>query len=1073
MGESLDVEVSAVVSRAQFLQEKLARSGQDPSSAVDHELREAWVDAVEPAGTAWFAKRLEWQRLLDPDDGVTAGDHEWGARLGDICRAAQDGATLEPSPWRGEDPIAFEDLLAPAIVVARRQLLGRMGAMDSVRSLSEHLEDSAYLDLERALCQQLLQLAGKALDHVLARARPPGRALLLGLGLNGGGPPGREQYDEFVRRHLDSGLLDLFEEFPVLGRLMATAVVHWVDATCELLQHIRLDWECLVGELGVTRTSKVVAIRTGLGDRHRGGRTVSRLVMCDGRSVVYKPRSLAMEAEFNRLVGWTNSVASTGPGLRALTVVDCGDHGWCEYVAPRPCAEGEGAATFFERAGRLLCLLHVLRATDCHFENVVAAGDHPVLVDAETLLYPDPRPLFGEDEGPGTGPLVDPLVAGSVLRVGLLPRWQIAGRSAFDNSGLGGPSRRGGGSVPLVWVDVDSDDLRLVPGTPDPDEAVNLPVAGGVTASVFEHEDSLVQGFSDMYQLLQGRAGELVAPGRPLALMRTAQARFIQRSTRVYGQLLDALLEPTSLVGGAEAGLQLERLATAYLAAPDAPRAWRAFAAEVRGLSRFDVPLFETRPDSLDLWSSDGSVIEEAFEVPGHDAVVARIEALDDRDLAKQVRVIRMTVAARRDVALTRPPGRVVRSRPAETHADELVQGAVELATRLEADALPDGRDSVTWLGVRHRAEADCLETGVIDDFLYDGRAGLGVFFGALFATTGEARWQRLALAALAGPRARLRQVASDGRPLAARLHGLGGTSGLGGLLHSLTLAGSFLDHESHRDLHADAAELAGWFTPSLVSGDANLDVVGGTAGALLALAALHDRTGIAEARTGVAACATHLVEQRTGARPRAWRTVAPRRLAGFGHGAAGICYALTRAHTITGEASFLDAALEGVEFERRLFDSRHSAWPDRRPVELRADGRWPARWCHGAAGIVLGRLGMMTEPGASPVDALEEEIRAGLVAVEQQYGTGWDTMCCGLAGRVEAFTVAAQRLDDPGYADLAAAGAAVLLEGVREGLRLPALRNSRPGMFQGVSGIGYQLLRVADPGLPSVLLLA
>ena len=36
----------------------------------------------------------------------------------------------------------------------------------------------------------------------------------------------------------------------------------------------------------------------------------------------------------------------------------------------------------------LLAVLHALGATDVHRENLVAAGDRPVLVDAETVMHP-------------------------------------------------------------------------------------------------------------------------------------------------------------------------------------------------------------------------------------------------------------------------------------------------------------------------------------------------------------------------------------------------------------------------------------------------------------------------------------------------------------------------------------------------------------------------------------------------------------------------------------------------------------------------------------------------------------
>jgi lantibiotic modifying enzyme len=87
----------------------------------------------------------------------------------------------------------------------------------------------------------------------------------------------------------------------------------------------------------------------------------------------------------------------------------------------------------------LLCLLYVLRATDCHAENLIACGEHPVLVDMETLLHHDTNPLDRLSESLWNQRSLHDKLGASVLRCGLLPRWEISAdrRDAYDVSGLG------------------------------------------------------------------------------------------------------------------------------------------------------------------------------------------------------------------------------------------------------------------------------------------------------------------------------------------------------------------------------------------------------------------------------------------------------------------------------------------------------------------------------------------------------------------------------------------------------------------------------------------------------------
>ncbi len=68
-------------------------------------------------------------------------------------------------------------------------------------------------------------------------------------------------------------------------------------------------------------------------------------------------------------------------------------YGWVEHVAAAACESGEEIERFYRRQGELLALLYVLDAADIHSENLIAAGEHPFLVDLEALFHPlDRRP---------------------------------------------------------------------------------------------------------------------------------------------------------------------------------------------------------------------------------------------------------------------------------------------------------------------------------------------------------------------------------------------------------------------------------------------------------------------------------------------------------------------------------------------------------------------------------------------------------------------------------------------------------------------------------------------------------
>ena len=101
--------------------------------------------------------------------------------------------------------------------------------------------------------------------------------------------------------------------------------------------------------------------------------------------MIYRPRSIAVDVHFQELLEWLNA-RGANPAFRTMRMLDRGDHGWVEPVAPVGCESSEATTRFHERVGGLMALLHVLEAAGLSSAHVVAHGEHPVVVDAELLF---------------------------------------------------------------------------------------------------------------------------------------------------------------------------------------------------------------------------------------------------------------------------------------------------------------------------------------------------------------------------------------------------------------------------------------------------------------------------------------------------------------------------------------------------------------------------------------------------------------------------------------------------------------------------------------------------------------
>jgi len=298
----------------------------------------------------------------------------------------------------------------------------------------------------------------------------------------------------------------------------------------------------------------------------------------------------------------------------------------------------------------------------------------------------------------------------------------------------------------------------------------------------------------------------------------------------------------------------------------------------------------------------------------------------------------------------------------------------------------------------------------------------------------------------------------------------LGGGTGIGSVIYGLVRAGELLGEP---ELLVDADRAAALITDDLVLNDQKYDTLAGAAGALLGFLAL-DKCGsdIAIKRAGV--IGRHLVGAQisTGSMRGGWPRPDGQPLTGMSHGAAGISLALARLADSTDDDAVRRSAQMGLEFERSCFDEKSGNWPD---LRLRSDADkadapdFPCRWCHGAPGIGLARLGMCGI--VSEVERLED-VEAALSATIACQPAMLDLICCGTFGRLEFLLEAGIRLDRPELVAMARARAMQRLTDTTAGFTWARGGDHENLSFhQGVAGIGYVLLRLCEPGiLPSVL---
>jgi len=674
-----------------------------------------------------------------------------------------------------------------------------------------------------------------------------------------------------------------------------------------------------------------------------------------------------------------------------------------------------------------------------HQENILAAGSHPVPIDLEMILQAADERVYGDladDTGQAYASAMQTVVD-SVLTVGLLPAY---GRHSTSKVFvIGGVNSNSSQRVTVSWTDLNTDSMSPVKVTDTVATVSNLPFLDGQRGSLGDHIDDLMSGFAAYARFLHRLdAADLFDDFAGLRI------RTVIRPTRFYGFLLMRLRDRQMMDDGGVWSAQADFVARLADWEADSDPMWPLLREERTALVDLNIPHFTTDTG------------------PGIERACGRLRELDDREVDWQLEVIRQNT----DLLRARPP-RTLEALSAGTESVQTVftREAGAIAEALSSLAVRRGRGAA-WIGLDWLGDSEISQLVVLGPDLYNGACGIGVFLAAFGSVTGDAGAKGLALSAVAGLR---RQLHTRNPARLARSLGIGGGLGLGSIVYALSVIAELSDDDSVLD---DAHAAAALITEEMIAADDHLDVLGGSAGAILCLLRLYRQSGREDALELADKCGRRLTGcERTG-HPGASTWTSPvfgHPLNGMSHGAAGFAYSLASLSSATGNAGYARQAMECVAFENSTFDAAHRGWADLRGI---ADSAWPCKWCYGSAGIGLARIAM-TKHAGEPLELRARDISRALDGVQDAWPATTDTLCCGTLGSIEFLAEAGDVLDRGELRDLAVARLLTIVEtrGAAGDYRWSGGTSQfNLGLFRGIAGVGYTLLRAAAPSLPNVL---
>ena len=258
----------------------MKRAGQDDCADG---ARKPISKTTDSSSSGWKLKDLDEEQLrrLLGEDGEAVRSRtaeipvwlaNWASAFSNADRIESPMARMAKDQWRDHPSLAFLTAIAPLVRQGRERLRAGVEAL-----IAANADSQSELPFDPATIENLLfgslpvELAGMmsrtmALELNVARVSEE---------LTGETPD--ERFESFIGSLADPAVAQrIFAEYPVLARSLTETIDRRIDAGLELLERLSRDWPEIRSRLcGADDPGKLTELSFGMGDTHRGGRTVA------------------------------------------------------------------------------------------------------------------------------------------------------------------------------------------------------------------------------------------------------------------------------------------------------------------------------------------------------------------------------------------------------------------------------------------------------------------------------------------------------------------------------------------------------------------------------------------------------------------------------------------------------------------------------------------------------------------------------------------------------------------------------------------------------------------------------
>lgn len=812
-------------------------------------------------------------------------------------------------------------------------------------------------------------------------------------------------------------LFSLYCKYPVLCRLLLKLTLNFINNIDCMLNNIHNNYSSMLSTFKLNKTSTIESIQFNPHETHQDGLNVSILNFSCGRKLVYKPRNLAILNAYQNLIEFINLHCNTVNllDLHAPLALVKDNFTLEEYIEHLPCQTKLEVKNFYKRLGQNAYIAYLLRGTDMHMENIIASGEYPYFIDIETL-FTNVIPLSNIEQATKSAAFI---LSDNVTATGILPANTFFANNGYgvDVSALGGKEQKLSKKI-LGLTNNNSDDIKYdfidahLPG------AQNVPYIEGQTVNYVNYVNDFIEGFKLMANFFV--IHKEIIRKKILPLFENVVVRTLIRNTQNYKNILDMSIHPVYL----SSSILRERLFLNLFSLAIKNQA--ACLSEYSDLLNGDVPIFFNIPTSTSIFDSKGNEIADFFENSALQLVKNKLTTQETHTINKQTNLIKLVTGNKetKQICYTSqiPIGELTGT---QHSSDYFLSSAEEIAKYIYNQGIHKSNDkSHCWL---HLMSEKSTKLELMNGTLYNGLSGLALFYLYLGILRPDSKWLSIA-----------EEILDNAQTLVAAEHS---SNALTGKASTLYTTFKFFCHTQSFKYISIMSDIMN--NISITDYTDSFDWINGSLSTLQVLICIyeycHDIKYLNEIQNISSQLNSIIGKQKN-------LTI------DFGHGIAPLASIFSNLIFTESDKQYQQYLHEVLKF-----------------IATNIENIQRNHWCHGAVGIALSLMNMKNSTNYS----LYSKIYSYLDKfIKNSSVDCLDILCHGNAGAIDYFIEKFLQYNDK--------NSLVTAYSIGEVICANALAhisdNETPealGLFNGLTGIGYELLRLYAPEIvPSVLLL-